>query len=214
MKGVVFDLDGTLLDSMPTIKRCLNAILVKYGSAPLNDAELRPQIGRKFRDILSERITNVEPAFKDYRELQLATFQQDTKAYPGAHRMLKRLSARDVQMAIVTMRIGRVARTIVGAYDLTPPVKAVLGDDEVEKPKPFPEAIWGACKALGTKPEDTIVVGDTRFDILAGKAAGCRAIGVTWGYGRSEEMREAGADLLVDDFDELEQAILSYETME
>jgi len=205
MKAAVFDMDGTLVDTWPSIYRCINQVVVEFGREPFAEAELKPLVGTLIQDIFRRKGVDPAKGRPRYREIYLASYHQDSRAYPGSIEMLRSLKANGVRTAVITMRLGGMARTILDDFGQGRYLDVVLGEDEVTKPKPNPEHVWEALKRVGVEPKDAAMVGDTEFDMLAGMNAGCRPIGVSWGYGKPGN---AGRIEIVDDFAQLENAIL------
>ncbi|MEW5936265.1 MAG: HAD family hydrolase [Candidatus Thermoplasmatota archaeon] len=205
MRGILLDLDGTLIDSRATILRCLNTVLDARGAPLFTEGEITELIGSPLHDILALRIKDVERAAREYRDLQVATLHLDMKPFEGALGFLEWLHTRRLPAAVLTMRRTYVAKHILDRLDMSRLLSAILGEDDLQEGKPSPGAALAACQAIGVPPEDAVFVGDTRYDILCGKGVGCTTIGVLWGYGSMEELKDA--DILVGSFKDLESAI-------
>ena len=116
---------------------------------------------------------------------------EDMSLYEGVVDMLDALKDGGYKLGIATMRHGRITRGISGGMGIAHLFEVTVGVDETEKTKPEPDHVLTACRLLGVEPEEVIMVGDTKFDILSGKGAGCTAIGVTWGSGTKEGLEKA-----------------------
>ena len=207
MNAAIFDMDGTLLDTFPAIYGCINDVLTSLDAAPFTKEELTPLVGTFIGDIYNSKSVDVPEARRRHRELYLAKYAGTSVPYPGAVECLASLRSKGVKTAVVTMRIGEIARAVLDSYGMRTQVDAVLGEDEVKKAKPDPEHLWAACRALGVEPSEACMVGDTEFDMIAGLKAGCKPIGVSWGYGKP---RNAGNVIVVDDFIKLENEIMKF----
>jgi HAD superfamily hydrolase (TIGR01549 family) len=205
MKAAIFDMDGTLMDTWPAIYGCINEVLASMGAEPYEAAVLKPLVGTFIGDIYKNRGVDPDEARKIHKALYLSKYASASNPYPGSVETLARLKSRGLKNAVITMRIGEVARKILGDYGYGVNLDIVLGEDEVARGKPDPEHVMAACRAMEVAPEDAVMVGDTEFDMLAGMRAGCRSIGVSWGYGQPDK---AGVVKIVDSFDELEREIL------
>jgi HAD superfamily hydrolase (TIGR01509 family) len=205
MRAAVFDMDGTLLDTWPAIYRCINQVVAENGREPFAPEELKPLVGTFIGDIFGRKGVDPAKGRPRYRELYMSTYRRDSAAYHGSVEMLASLKRRGIKTAVITMRIGGVARAILDDFGHGKYLDIVLGEDEVTRPKPDPEHVLAALGRLGVEPRDACVVGDTEFDMEAGSRAGCMPIGVSWGYGKPSN---AGDVRVVHSFDELEKAII------
>jgi len=208
MYAVLFDLDGTLLDSKRTILRCLNTALQEFGFETFGDDDLYSLIGMHLMEILELKGANRPEVAEKYTIIQLETYQQDMTVYDGASSLLKRLHDSKYKLAAVTMRRSHIALAVISGMGLGDYFDEVVGADEVSEPKPSAEHTLTACRGINTPPERCIMVGDSKFDMLSAKSAGCTAVGVTWGMGSTRELYQNGADHIVDDFDELYELII------
>jgi len=138
--------------------------------------------------------------------IYLERYTRASVVYPGALDTLASLKRQGMKTAVVTMRIGEVARRVLTEYGLMQHLDVVLGEDEVKRGKPDPEHIWAALRKLDVEPADACMVGDTEYDIRAALAAGCKPIGVSWGYGQPAN---GGKAQVVSSFRELEDVIVN-----
>ena len=236
-KCVFFDMDGTLIDSKRTIIRCLNATLLKFGYPVYAEDEIYPLIGTLHRKgmffhkagrIGEEKLRRM---VEFYNELYMKTYNQDTAIFPGIAEMLAALRRAGILTGIITIKKGFIARRRSGEAAprmavkqplrtaATQPLRlademgfgqhidAVVGDGDA-KLKPDPDPIFTACKMLGVDPHECVMVGDAVWDIVAGKVAGCRTIGVTWGAASAEALAGAGADWVAKGTDVLRSLLL------
>ncbi len=208
MKAVIFDLDGTLLDSRQTIRRCLNAAIMEFGEEPFEGEDLKQLIGRHLMEILALKGLGTEEVAERYRQIQMDTYHLDMKMYEGVVQMLDALKVNGLSLGVATMRNGRITRDILDGIEIGHYFNATVGVDEAERPKPEPDQVIEACKLLGVREKDSAMVGDTVMDIKSGKAAGCIAIGVSWGNGNAQDLEDAGADHICNSMKELEQLLL------
>lgn len=203
MKAILFDLDGTLIDSNETIIRCINTVLKEYSLEPFEKSELKAMIGISLEDILKRKTEDFKTVAARYRELHRATYFQDTIIIDGIPEFLKKLIALGYKIGIVTMRYGDMARFILEGLELIENIEVVIGWDEVTDFKPSPVHTIQACNLLKVEPRDCVYVGDSKNDMLSGKAAGCTTIGVLWGSGKLNDMIETGAMYIAQNLDEL-----------
>ncbi|NBO66088.1 MAG: HAD family hydrolase [Acidobacteria bacterium] len=212
-EAVIFDLDGTLADTFPTVVRIFNRLFSQTvpevtGRGWTLD-ELRPHFGPPETQILR----NLFPDEAIHRPLIDEFFRlcsedgAEIRAYPGIAPLLSRLGQSAVKLGVYSGANTRSARIRVGHAGLLDHFPVILGGDEVERHKPDPEGLFKLLAQFGVKPESAIFIGDMVADVLAGRRAGMKTIAVTWGAGLTAELRAADPDFLVDEV-ELLDAIL------
>jgi len=207
MEAIIFDLDGTLFDSRKTIRRCLNATIMEYGKEPFGD-DVKDLIGKHLMEILALRGIDNEEAAERYRQIQMETYMQDMRMFDGVVDMLEALKKKGYELGVATMRNGRITREILDGMGIAHYFRSVVGTDDTKYPKPDPEHVLTACRLLEIEPEKAVMVGDTIFDILSGKGAGCYTIGVDWGSGKVDDLLEGKADHIASTMKELQEHLL------
>ncbi|MCK5024563.1 MAG: HAD family hydrolase [Thermoplasmata archaeon] len=208
MDAVIFDLDGTLLDSEKTILRSLNTALEEFGFTPFEMHELHSMIGMDLHRILARKGADQPIIVQRYTQVQLDTFMDDMTWYNGVPELLTNLQESGYVLAAATMRRGRVARAVLNGLGLNHHFDAIVGADDAPEPKPSGAHLLKTCESIGVEPDDAIMVGDSKYDILSAKAAGCLAIGVSWGMGSSKEMEDAGAEHIIHEMNVLSDFLL------
>jgi phosphoglycolate phosphatase len=196
-KTIVFDLDGTLVDSLPDIIASFQYGFASMGLPAPEDAAVRALIGQP----LEAMYAHFAPAHAPqlcvvYREHYARNFVNRSRPFPGVVELLRTLRERGYALAIATTKRTDMARRFVEALGLMPAVDYVQGTDGFPH-KPAPDVIHRALGALGT--EGLWMVGDTTADIIAGRAAGLRTYGVTWGNHDAELLSTAAPDELQPD---------------
>ncbi len=196
---VVFDLDGTLVDSLDDLHASVSHALGALGLPPRSRAEVHGFVGEGVRLLLARAIAPHD----DLLEAALAAFQPHyeahcldrTRPYPGVEAMLA--GARRT-LAVNTNKPGAMAREILGGLGLLPRFAAVVGGDEAPR-KPDPAGVLGIMARVGAAPRETTFVGDSRVDVATARAAGVAMVAVTWGYGSRAELAAAGATAFAED---------------
>lgn len=205
MPALVFDLDGTLVDSLPGIAASLNRALAELGLPVHGLGSVRGFIGRGAR-ILAERalapgageglVTELERRFRaDYA----VTWPTGTAPYPGVMAMLAELAAAAVPLALFSNKPDAAVREIVGALFPEVPFAIVQGQISDLPPKPDPAGLRRIAAGLGTTPDACWMVGDSLTDLATARNAGARPVLVTWGYEDEAALVAAGAETLVAD---------------
>ena len=209
MDAVIFDLDGTLLDSEKTIIRSFNTALGEFGFTPFEMHELHSMIGMDLFQILAQKGADRPEIAERYTQIQLDTYMDDMVVYNGVPELLTALQESGYVLASATMRRGRIAREVLNGLGIDHHFEAIIGADDTSKPKPSGVHILTTCEAIKIQPGNVIMVGDSKFDILSAKEAGCLAIGVSWGMGTIKELEDAGADHIIHEMSDLSDFLLS-----
>lgn len=210
-KLVLFDCDGTLVDSQHMIVATMTEAFAKVGHAAPDRAgilsiiglSLPEAIGRLDSSLDAVAVGLVVDAYRDTYQAMQFRLAETAPLYPGVLDGLKALAAQDdVLLGVVTGKSRRGLDAILETHGLTG-LFAVLrtADDGPSKPHPF--MVVDAVAALGGDVAHTVVVGDTGYDMLMARAAGALALGVTWGYNGRDELTKAGAQVLADSFAEV-----------
>ncbi|MEX2474414.1 HAD-IA family hydrolase [Marinobacter sp.] len=185
---VLFDLDGTLIDTAPDFIRCLNLLRSQHGLQPLAPATIRRSVSNGARAMVRLGF-DLEPEHPDYlakHSAFLDLYEQgvavETRLFEGMDSILQNLEARKIPWGIVTNKPVRFAEPLVAALGLAERCSAVICPDHVTHRKPHPEALYLACEQIGASAATGIYVGDHQRDIEAGNNAGMKTIAVRYGY--------------------------------
>jgi pyrophosphatase PpaX len=203
--AVLFDLDGTLVDTVPFILASVRHAFDGYGRCP-TDAEWISGIGTPLRTQLASfalRPDDVEPLLQRYRAFWLSEHDRMTRCFPRAAEVVAELAARGHPLAVVTAKVEEGARRTLRHTGLDAHMGAVIGADSCARAKPDPEPVLLALSRLGREPEDAILVGDSPHDLVAGRRAGVRTVAALWGACTAEALRTAEPDHVLDDVGEL-----------
>jgi len=196
IKLIIFDLDGTLINSIEDITNALNYAFGPYGVNDLTTTEVTAMVGegpsKLIRDVLTERNLVVEKEeilvtrFLDYYESHPT---DKTVLYPGTREMLETL--RSLKVAIVTNKTEELSRRILKKFELDKYFAMIVAVDTIAERKPSPVPVIHVLTAFNVAPEDAIIVGDSAIDIQTGKASFVRTVAITHGYGRKGFQEEA-----------------------
>ncbi len=208
MKLIILDFDGTLADTQPLILRSLQGTIAELGLPSRTDAECASIIGLPLKecfvklldadDTLAERCCEVyRRLFDEYNHPGTVTL------FPHVEETLHELHRRGLQLAICSSRARATLDHFVLSFGFEQLVQAVVSADDVQRGKPYPDPALRVLELIGCKAEEALMVGDASYDILMGRAAGCHTCGVTYGNQTAAQLRDAGADYLIDNFQEL-----------
>ncbi|MBB5203932.1 phosphoglycolate phosphatase [Inhella inkyongensis] len=199
-RAVLFDLDGTLIDSAPDLAGAANHLREARGLAPLPLAALRPWVGTGARGMLKVAL-HLDPdhtEFEATRDEFLAVYErrllQDTRAFSGVPALLAALVARGLPWGVVTNKAERFALPICRDMPLLQSAAAVVAGDTTTHAKPHPMPLLEAARRLGVAPEHCIYVGDDERDMQAARAAGMPGIVARWGYLGHGDIQSWGAE--------------------
>jgi pyrophosphatase PpaX len=208
--ALLFDLDGTLVDSIELILNSARHAFVGFAGRAPSDDEWRAGIGRPlltmFREFAPDE-PEVERLVARYREYQMANHDRLLRAYEGIVPMIEALAAAGHPMALVTSKSDWLAKRALEHVGLSQAIPVIVGCDSCTRHKPHPEPVERALALLGASPSGALFVGDSPHDVESGRAAGVHTIGVSWGAFTREEMERSGADLVVNDVAGLRSAI-------
>ena len=198
-RAVVFDLDGTLIDSLPDIVWSFRAAFDAEGLPAPDAADVRAGIGPPLEDMAAAFVSDaakVAAVCDAYRSIYPRHFTERTRPFPGVVEVLAELRRRDWLLAVATTKRTAMARELVEALGLDTFLDHVQGSDGLPH-KPAPDVVLAALAALSA--EGAWMVGDTVTDLQAGRAAGLRTYGVSWGTHGAARLAEAEPDVLEDD---------------
>ena len=218
---LIFDFDGTLIDSVPDLADATNAMLNMLGKETYPIETIRNWIGNGSRllveralvgkvDVLEGELT-VEEAnhaehlfFEAYKNLS----GSKTVAYPDVDSGLKKLKAAGFTLALVTNKPIRFVPKILQSFGWQDLFREVLGGNSLSTKKPDPAPLLHVCKALNVTPEQAVMIGDSRNDILAGQNANMDTLGLSYGYNYGQDIRELNPTEAFDDFSALVDYLL------
>lgn len=208
-KCFIFDLDGTLIDSVDDLTTAFNYMRSKFNYPPVDRAKMETLIGNGMRDVIVKNFAEMDPAATEkdidtaldlMRNYYLEHTVVLTKVYENVAETLKYLRQKGCKTAVVTNKYTTAAVDILEKLDLAGHLDLIFGNGEGFPLKPAPDLLWEAAKRLGFEMKDCVMVGDNYTDLGAGRNAGCKSIFCNYGYG--VELNEK-ADFYIDNFSEL-----------
>ncbi|MEF7617226.1 phosphoglycolate phosphatase [Aquincola sp. MAHUQ-54] len=205
VRAVLFDLDGTLIDSAPDLAGTANTLRERRGLPPLPYERLRPLVGSGARGMLGAAfgVAPGDATFDDLRDEFLAAYEQGllhrTVVFEGMQAVLDGIEAAGLRWGIVTNKAERFTLPVVRGLGLHGRAGAVVCGDTTPHAKPHPEPLLEAARRMLVAPADCVYVGDDLRDVQAGRSAGMGTLAAAWGYlGQGEAIDAWGADVLLD----------------
>lgn len=214
IRAVLFDLDGTLIDSIPDLAGAVNRLLAAEGREALPADEVKVMVGDGAGTLVT-RAFNARggmpgPEVGPYLARFLADYEpraaELTRPWPGVEAALAALKAKGLKLAVCTNKPSGATAEVLDKLGLAPFFDVVVGGDDAPALKPDPLHVHACLERLGVSAAEAVLVGDSINDVLAAKAAGVPTIVVSFGYCRGP-VSDLGADMVIDHFDELAVAV-------
>jgi 2-phosphoglycolate phosphatase len=206
VKFLIFDLDGTLVDSRLDIATAMNATFTSLGLDPSPMSEIESFIGIGVTSLIPHRLSSrgatfVAKALAKYEDTYASYLVDATRPYPGAIEVLEHFKS--ISKIVLTNKSSRFVAPILKGLGLDRYFTASYGAQCLAFRKPDPQTILEICSRHGASPQNALLIGDTETDIATGKAASCHTCAVTYGYGDISKIRTMNPDLVIDDLREL-----------
>jgi len=213
---IVFDLDGTLIDTAPDLIDTLNAILARHDIAPIAVVEARTMIGAGVKPLLQRALASkgkqlppeeIDRLFAEYLEIYAAHIADRSRPFPGVERALDSLTAQGCRLAVCTNKLEWLSVKLLKELRLAPRFAAICGQDTFTMRKPDPDMLRLTIARAGGDTGHAVMVGDSMTDVATARAAGVPVIAVDFGYTETPPS-ELGADRLISHFAELPAAVM------
>jgi phosphoglycolate phosphatase len=212
---VLFDLDGTLVDTAPDLLACLDQALQQAGQKPANAEALRPYISYGAAIMIDRAVSGDDSKLKDsILQTMLALYQQNiarhSQLFTGLESLLNWLDDNTVKWGVVTNKRQRFTHPLMAAFKLDHRAACIVSGDTTANSKPHPEPMLKACEIAAVSPENCIYIGDAEHDIQAGRNSGMKTVAALYGYLKPDDQPDQwGADVLVDSPEHLKHWIQS-----
>jgi len=204
LQAVLFDLDGTLVDTAPDIAAALNALRLQEGQPALDYEQIRPVVSRGGAALIGLAFPGTgdetgERLRREFLAIYRQRLQEDSRLFPEMEQLLVWIERCGWQWGIVTNKPAWLTRPLLAAMGLDRRIDCLVCGDMVNRPKPAPEALLLACAQLECVPGQALYIGDARRDIEAGRAAGLHTLVAGYGYiAADEDPTEWGAGAITD----------------
>jgi phosphoglycolate phosphatase len=206
IKLLIFDLDGTLIDSLPDLADATNQMRGRFGLAPLGPEEVRRLIGQGARSLVERALPGLSPGeveegLERFLAYNLEHIADKTRVYPGVVETLQALKVLGYPLCVLSNKNVALCREVLSRLGLGEFFPTVFGADSLPFRKPSPEPVLALLKEFGVGARESVLVGDSINDVAAGQGAGVVTVGCRYGYGDQAEL--AGAEYQVEDFPSL-----------
>lgn len=221
IRACIVDLDGTLIDTLGDFQVALNAMLAELGRPSVSSSQIARWVGKGSEHLIKTVLQNsaagaealndaaveklMPAAWEHYQATYLRINGQHSTVFAGAKEGLQALKARGLPLACLTNKPRDFALPLLKAKGLSSYFSHVFGGDSFPRKKPDPLPLIETCKALGTTPSQTLMIGDSANDAQAARAAGCPVVLTTYGYNHGEPIETVDADGFVASLADIEQ---------
>lgn len=218
IKLIGFDLDGTLINSLPDIALSLNTALAEFGFAQAEESLVLTWIGNG-AGVLFRKAAEWSGAKDKLSEAELSALEarfnalygenvcNKSELFPNVLETLQALKDQGYLLAVVTNKPTHLVQPVLQAFQIEHFFAETLGGHSLPKIKPHPAPLYYLCGKFGLYPQEILFVGDSKNDILAARAAGCQSVGLTYGYNYNVPIAEDNPDFVCDDFAEILQVL-------
>lgn len=212
-KMVLIDVDGTLVDSVPDLAYCVDEMMQGLGLPERGEAAVRQWVGNGVERLVKRALLNSidgEPdqalygkALPIFMSLYAKNTSKRSQLYPGVMEGLAYLSSGGFRLGSVTNKAERFTRPLLRDLEIAPYFEIVVSGDQLPRKKPDPLPLLHAAQILGAAPADCLMLGDSRSDVKAARAAGFQIVCVSYGYNHGEDIRDYAPDAVIDSMTEL-----------
>ena len=208
IKNIIFDFDGTLMDTAPVIVATMEATIREMGLPPCSPEQCRATIGLRLEDIPAMLFPDHPGISAEFAATYRRIFFRENrpgaaKPFSGVIDTLRTLHAEGYSMAVASSRSHKSLQEFADTFALTALFSMLVGGDDVARAKPAPDPVFFICRKMGWNPTETLVVGDATYDILMGRNAGSPTCAVTYGNQSRSQLLSVSPDFIIDRFQQL-----------
>lgn len=202
IKTIIFDLDGTLLNTLNDLKESTNFALEKYGHPSRTIEEVRNFVGNGVKRLIELAVPkgmnelSFEQCLSDFKQHYKQNMYNSTAPYEDILELLDRLDDEGIQIAVVSNKFDAAVKELCKKYFVNR-IEVAIGESQNIRKKPAPDSVFEAMKLLNAHKESTLYVGDSDVDIQTAKNAGLRSVGVSWGFRDEELLKSEGANYII-----------------
>jgi phosphoglycolate phosphatase len=201
--SIIFDLDGTLLDTLRDLAQSANKVLQSHGFAIHDEQDYKMFVGSGLQQLITRIVPQassdelIERCCQEFVEIYTSNWKSNCCPYPGVTDMLSTLKRRDIKMAVLSNKPHLLTPLFIDEFFPAETFELVYGQRPEFAKKPDPVVPLQIAAKLGTSPENTFFVGDSAIDMQTASNAGMRSVGVTWGFRSETELRDNKAEIII-----------------
>jgi phosphoglycolate phosphatase len=212
IKGIIFDLDGTLLDTLGDLTTTINKTAEFYKQPSLSQAEVRDNIGNGFLVTITKSLPALDPleipsAVERFKAFYATFFMNESSAYPGIYELLDELRWRGIRLCVVSNKGQSFVEQLVSSRFPNHQFDLVYGENEFHLRKPDPQGLLEACQAMKLSIDEVLMIGDSKADYESALSIHMPMKAVTWGFSTEEELLALGIKTLVRSPQEILEAL-------
>ncbi|MEM7194523.1 MAG: phosphoglycolate phosphatase [Pseudomonadota bacterium] len=218
VQGVLFDLDGTLIDSVPDIAASLNLALQEAGYRSVAEPKVREWVGNGSGKLVDRALQHLlgqppqkpvsDTVFAEFLRLYRIHICNKSTLYPGVLSTLETIHRAGLKMGVVTNKPLQHSEALLSRMQILDFFTCVVGGDSLAVRKPDPAPVLHACKTLEVAPKNSVMVGDSRADVVAAQRANCPVICLTYGYNQGQDLESLNPSALIEDFSLIPELIM------
>ena len=199
---IIWDMDGTILNTLEDLKDSVNYAVVSHGFKPYDLSEVKAMLGNGIKVLMELAVPDglnnprFDDCFRTFKEYYQLHMNDKTCPYEGIPEVMKQLKEKGWKQAIVSNKIDSAVRKLAETY--YPFIDLALGERDGLKRKPFPDMVWAALEYLGSSKKEAVYIGDSEVDFETAKNSGIDCISVTWGFRDKKTLQAIGAPLIID----------------
>ena len=202
IKGIIFDLDGTLLDTLGDLTEAINRTALDYHQPTLTKAQVSNNIGNGFKITVTKSLPGVDEreiphAVSVFKAHYANCYMNDSIPYEGIEELLIALVAHKIKLCVVSNKVHDYVVNLIESRFPKIHFDLIYGESETQKRKPDPQGLLKACTQMGLDPKEVLMIGDSDADLNSAKAIGMPMIAVTWGFNSIEKLKNAGCTRFV-----------------
>lgn len=204
-KAVIFDLDGTLANTVESLLYSVNQTMDAFGLCHINEAECKQFVGDGAKKLIERSLIHageknpnrLEEVYESYKACFAQCFLYKVEPYEGISELLRDLKQKGIKLAVLSNKAHERAKVLIDTVFGADCFDEVAGLKPQIARKPSPDGVFELCRSLQVLPDEVVYVGDTSTDMKTGKSAGCFTVGVLWGFREEKELREHHADVVI-----------------
>lgn len=209
---IIFDLDGTLIDSSGDIAWAANMVLADLGHDKIDSERVKEGIGWGVKSLLEKMMPDEGAERIEYARIKFLEYYWEhsvvsTCLYPGVMKTIRYFNQKNKKMAVVTNKPVKFSEKILSEFGLKSYFNIILGGDSLSNRKPHPEPIEKAIAAFEVEKTRVVIVGDSPVDCEAGKNAGIATVGAEYGFRSRKELEDAGCDIIINEVSDLKKIL-------